>query len=236
MDNNVYKALKEWADLAYKNHSTTKDEWTDVPNVGKFKNLKFIPAESTQINEINITMQYDEWEESTTGKFIRELEELTKTNLGIDQYLVDDPTHHYYSEFPQLIIYPDGKENQVDSIIVDKGNDDKVWINGPGSTSYVCKADHDEVIHCLVSVIAKYRKESDKNYPPLPCEHLILGFVTAKKDLDEIGIKTGWDGFVTKYSPKENKFNVIFTTGKKVMFPMEEKEFLELFDYKKKKK
>lgn len=62
MDPITYKYLQDWLNLI-KNQQENKETWTHIPNVGYFKNLKFIPQPSELDNQINITLKYDEWEE-----------------------------------------------------------------------------------------------------------------------------------------------------------------------------
>ena len=171
MDESVYEALNSWAKLIIKENSETKDEWTDIPNIGKFKNLKIVSEPSELDDEISITLKYEKWEESTTGKLIRGLVELIEMNFGLDQYLLDDPEHHHYSKHPELYIYPGGKDNQNDTIIISESSTyDTVSVSGPKNIDYVCKKDYDGIIACIYTVIEKYRNNSNKEYPPMPCE------------------------------------------------------------------
>jgi hypothetical protein len=59
-DKQIYDWMKQWSDLVNKGETNTDDFWIETP-VGNFKNPKFIPNENGEISEINITIQYDEW-------------------------------------------------------------------------------------------------------------------------------------------------------------------------------
>ena len=59
MDNSVYNWMKEWVEVV---NETPKDEdfWIETP-IGDFKNPKFIPSNNDDINEVTITIKYEEW-------------------------------------------------------------------------------------------------------------------------------------------------------------------------------
>lgn len=59
MNNSEYNWLKSWSDLINKK-AEPEDFWIETP-FGEFKNPKFIPGEKSKENEINITIQYEEW-------------------------------------------------------------------------------------------------------------------------------------------------------------------------------
>lgn len=169
MDATTYKHLQDWLNLI-KNQQTQKDTWTHIPNVGYFKNLKFIPQPSELDNEINITLQYDEWKESDAGKFIRKIKDMAIENFGLDYYLVDDPKHEYYSEHPQLIIYPFGEEEQTTNIMIEEDTiDGGVWVNYKHKT-FKCKQNIEEVFYCIYSAINEFRNKDFDKIPHMPCE------------------------------------------------------------------
>ena len=55
--------MKEWSDLVNKGEAHTDDFWIETP-IGNFKNPKFIPNENDDTNQINITIQFDEWDKN----------------------------------------------------------------------------------------------------------------------------------------------------------------------------
>lgn len=55
--------MKGWSDLINKGETHTDDFWVETP-IGNFKNPKFIPNENDEMGEINITIQYDEWDKN----------------------------------------------------------------------------------------------------------------------------------------------------------------------------
>ena len=62
MSKEIYDWMKAWYDLVYKQETHIDDFWIETP-IGDFKNPKFIPNETDETGEINITIQYDEWDE-----------------------------------------------------------------------------------------------------------------------------------------------------------------------------
>ncbi len=60
MSNAVDTWMKQWTELASKKEAPQEDYWIDTP-FGSFKNPKFTPSESEFENELNITIEYDEW-------------------------------------------------------------------------------------------------------------------------------------------------------------------------------
>ena len=62
MSKEIYDWMKAWYDLVYKQETHTDDFWIETP-IGDFKNPKFIPNETDETVEINITIQCDEWDE-----------------------------------------------------------------------------------------------------------------------------------------------------------------------------
>jgi hypothetical protein len=61
MNKSIENWMKEWTDLINQTEDPSKDFWIETP-IGNFKNPKFIPNNNEEINEINITIKYDEWE------------------------------------------------------------------------------------------------------------------------------------------------------------------------------
>ena len=63
MSKEVSDWMKQWSDLVNKGETNTDDFWIETL-VGNFKNPKLIPNETDEIGEINITIQYDEWDKN----------------------------------------------------------------------------------------------------------------------------------------------------------------------------
>mgnify|MGYP000501113762 CR=1 FL=1 len=63
MSKEIEEWMQQWTDLVNKRETNTDDFWVKTP-VGNFKNLKFIPNENDEVGEINITIQYDEWDKN----------------------------------------------------------------------------------------------------------------------------------------------------------------------------
>jgi hypothetical protein len=60
MDKQIESWMKEWVDRVNEAKKPKEDFWIET-SFGEFKNPKFIPSEKDNTNEINITIQCDEW-------------------------------------------------------------------------------------------------------------------------------------------------------------------------------
>jgi len=89
----------------------------------------------------------------------------SKLNFGLDCSLDE--------EHQRLYLYPDGIDNQKESIILEYNQYAKmIYVSGHGdntSINYVCKPTQDEVNYCLMTVISKFRKDNDWTWE-MPCE------------------------------------------------------------------
>jgi len=172
MSKEVSKYLLSWMNLVKDTMDTNKESWTEIPNVGMFKNLGFHVGDvDLDNNDITIKLKYDNWSEPQSGKFMRDLAELIEPNFNLAMRLIDDPTHHYYSQYPQLRISWDNNLNNYESIItIEKGKSDAVWVIPSGHETITCKPDIQEVLYCLLDQIKKKQKDSGKEFDKLPCE------------------------------------------------------------------
>lgn len=59
----VSDMLSDWVNLIEKTkiENPEEDTWTEISDLGFFKNLKFTPQQDIQLNEITYTIKYDEW-------------------------------------------------------------------------------------------------------------------------------------------------------------------------------
>lgn len=59
----VSDMLSDWVNLIEKTkiENPEEDTWTEISDLGFFKNVKFTPQQDIQLNEITYTMKYDEW-------------------------------------------------------------------------------------------------------------------------------------------------------------------------------
>ena len=62
-DKQIYDWMKQWSDLIHKEETNTDDFWVETP-IGDFKNPKFIPNQNDEVNEITITVKYEEWDKN----------------------------------------------------------------------------------------------------------------------------------------------------------------------------
>ena len=76
---NIEEWMKQWSDMVHKEETNTDDFWIETP-VGIFKNPKFIPNETDEIGEINITIQYDEWDKT------KDDQQISYTAIGVSIY------------------------------------------------------------------------------------------------------------------------------------------------------
>ncbi len=63
MSKEIEEWMEEWSGLVNKEKTNTDDFWLDTP-VGSFKNPKLMSNENDEVGEINITIQYDEWDKN----------------------------------------------------------------------------------------------------------------------------------------------------------------------------
>lgn len=118
MSKEVPKYLLDWLNLVKDSMDTNKENWTEIPNVGMFKNLDFHVGDvDLDSKEITVKIKYDTWSEPQSGKFMRDLAELIGPNFNLAMRLIDDPTHHYYSKFPELHVHWDNDSNNYESRI-----------------------------------------------------------------------------------------------------------------------
>jgi len=62
-DNSVTNTLELWTKLINEKQDV-KDEWVELESLPgyRFKNLRFLPTDSTDSNEISMTITYDQYE------------------------------------------------------------------------------------------------------------------------------------------------------------------------------
>lgn len=67
MSKEIEQFMDIWSGLVNKEKTNTDDFWLDTP-VGRFKNPKLMSNENDEVGEINITIQYDEWDKKQNQK------------------------------------------------------------------------------------------------------------------------------------------------------------------------
>jgi hypothetical protein len=100
-----------------------------------------------------------------THELIYEFIPNIKINFDLDFY--------HDSEYGRLYVYPDGKKNQRESILIEYNEyADMVYYSGHGdktSVNYVCKPTLDEMLYCLITVVSKFRDDNGWTWK-MPCE------------------------------------------------------------------
>lgn len=67
MNKQVYDWMKQWSDLVNKTNKNTDDFWIETP-IGNFKNPKFTTNENDKVDEITITIKFDQWNKNQTDE------------------------------------------------------------------------------------------------------------------------------------------------------------------------